>query len=69
LEGFVDTGINSVTIVIEGGRGSVELTQTQPAQSVGRRVGPRSGKDMLDAAVRDARAWLRANGRAAGGPA
>lgn len=67
---MVDTGneITAVTIVIDGKTGSVELTQSAPA-AVRRGQTPRSGKDMLDAAVRDARVWLRANGRPAGGSA
>lgn len=58
----METGIDSVSITIEGKQGSVELTQTQPAGAGRHGSGPRAGKDLLDAAVRDARAWLRANG-------
>jgi hypothetical protein len=54
----LDTGIDSVTIMIDGKRGSAELTQSQPT----RRAGARSGEELLDCAVRDARAWLAANG-------
>lgn len=60
----MDNQVESVTIVIDGKTCSVELSQSQGATS--RRGAGRSGKDMLEAAVRDARAWLRANGRAAG---
>lgn len=63
----MDNEIKSVTIVIDGTAGSVEMTQSAPPPVRGRAARP--GKDMLDAVVRDARAWLRANGQKTGGGA
>lgn len=65
---MVDNEITAVTIVIEGSTGSVQMAQSAPAP-VRRGERRRAGKDMLDAAVRDARSWLRANTRSAGGSA
>lgn len=61
----VEADIESVTILVAGRRGSVTLEQTQPAVTVQRfGVKPlwRSGEELLEAAVVDARAWLAANG-------
>jgi hypothetical protein len=60
----VEAEIDRITVTIDGRRGSVVIEQTQVVELATRagRGARRSGREMLDAALRDARVWLDNNG-------